>query len=209
MKNYIGTKTVNATPMNRADYNILRGRMLPPEEDGEDEGYLVEYVDGVKANTIKYAGYISWSPKEQFDRAYRETLAEKSIGELIEAFTPTAPRITPTALQANIVSEHYFTGAEAVASKYLLSQAGVAEDDSAPASEFSFQQLELLTFCILVLRNGFTVTGESACVSPKNFDAGIGRKIARKNAEQKVWTLMGYALKEQLLQAPQPPVTSA
>jgi hypothetical protein len=50
----------------------------------------------------------------------------------------------------------------------------------------------------LVLRNGFTVTGESACASPENFDAGIGRKIARQNAEQKIWPLMGYALKQEL-----------
>ena len=56
----------------------------------------------------------------------------------------------------------------------------------------------LLTFCVLVLRNGFTVTGESACASPENFDAEIGRKIARANAVNKLWPLMGYALKERL-----------
>lgn len=58
--------------------------------------------------------------------------------------------------------------------------------------------LGLLTFCVLVLKNGFTVTGESACASPENFDAEIGRKIARQNAEQKIWPLMGYALKQRL-----------
>ena len=58
--------------------------------------------------------------------------------------------------------------------------------------------LLLLTFCVLVLRNGFTVTGESACASPENFDAEIGRKIARENAINKVWMLEGYLLKQQL-----------
>ena len=58
--------------------------------------------------------------------------------------------------------------------------------------------LGLLTFCVLVLRNGFTVTGESACASPENFNAELGRKIARQNAVQKIWPLMGYALKERL-----------
>jgi hypothetical protein len=58
--------------------------------------------------------------------------------------------------------------------------------------------LALLTFCVLVLRNGFTVTGESACASPENFDAEIGRKIARQNAVQKLWPLMGYHLKQKL-----------
>jgi hypothetical protein len=60
------------------------------------------------------------------------------------------------------------------------------------------QSLHLLTFCVLVLRNGFTVTGESACASPENFDAEIGRKVARENAKQKIWPLMGYMLKQQL-----------
>ena len=60
------------------------------------------------------------------------------------------------------------------------------------------QPLQLLTFCVLVLRNGFTVTGESACASPENFDADIGKRIARANAEQKIWPLMGYALKDQI-----------
>lgn len=55
-----------------------------------------------------------------------------------------------------------------------------------------------LTVCCLTLRNGFTVTGESACASPENFDAEIGRKIARENARNKIWMLEGYLLKERL-----------
>lgn len=58
--------------------------------------------------------------------------------------------------------------------------------------------LGLLTFCVLVLKNGFTVTGESACASPENFDAEIGRKIARQNAVNKIWPLMGYELRSRL-----------
>lgn len=61
--------------------------------------------------------------------------------------------------------------------------------------------LGLLTFCVLVLRNGFTVTGESACASPENFNADIGRKIARENAINKLWGLEGYLLKERLATA--------
>ena len=59
-------------------------------------------------------------------------------------------------------------------------------------------ELKLLTFCVLVLRNGFTVTGESACASPANFDAEIGRKIARQKAVEKVWPLLGYELRSKL-----------
>lgn len=60
------------------------------------------------------------------------------------------------------------------------------------------EALNLLTFCVLVLRNGFTVTGESYCASPENFDAIKGRAYARENAVEKMRPLMGYALKEKL-----------
>ena len=55
-----------------------------------------------------------------------------------------------------------------------------------------------LTICILTLRNGYVVTGESACASEANFDADIGRRIARENAKQKIWALEGYLLKQRL-----------
>lgn len=73
MDKYIGTKVVMATPMNRADYNVYRGWKLPADEDGADDGYLVEYTDGGKPNDSRHTGYISWSPKEPFDNAYRQT----------------------------------------------------------------------------------------------------------------------------------------
>lgn len=73
MKQYVGTKVINAKPMNRADYNDLRGWQIPVDEDGGDEGYLVEYPDGGKPNTPHFAGYVSWSPKVQFEEAYFPT----------------------------------------------------------------------------------------------------------------------------------------
>lgn len=101
-------------------------------------------------------------------------------------------RVTPDDIEANIASEHYFTASEAVG---MPPVEGV---DFVPPREV--HPLDLLTFCVLVLRNGFTMTGESVCVSPENFDAELGRKIARQNAVQKIWPLMGYALKERLAQ---------
>ena len=106
----------------------------------------------------------------------------------------TAPRITPADIQANIANVFYFTakqGAEMAAKEAGSNKAGEPSEGIA---------LGLLTFCVLVLKNGFTVTGESACASPENFDAEIGRKIARENATQKVWSLMGYELKSRLTQ---------
>ena len=73
MKHYIGIKEINAKPMNRLDYNNSRGWKLPADENGADEGYLVEYIDGGQANTKEYKGYVSWSPEDVFERAYKPT----------------------------------------------------------------------------------------------------------------------------------------
>lgn len=70
MLTYVGTKVVHACPMTRASYNELRGWELPADEDGNDEGYLVEYADGGKPNVPGFKGYISWSPKDVFEKAY-------------------------------------------------------------------------------------------------------------------------------------------
>lgn len=72
MKKYIGIKYVYAEPMTRLEYNQLRDWKLPEDENGDDEGYLIEYIDGGKPNVMGYNGYVSWSPKEVFERAYQE-----------------------------------------------------------------------------------------------------------------------------------------
>jgi hypothetical protein len=81
----------------------------------------------------------------------------------------TAPRITPSDIDAKISKEYYHI---------------------VPGTT--------LTICVLTLENGFTVTGESAAASPENFDEEIGRKIARDNARDKIWALEGYLLKQKL-----------
>ena len=118
---------------------------------------------------------------------------DHQIEQEIQAKGLTAPRVTPADIEANIASEHYFTAADAVRVSEFYNEAAEFVEE-----ELGYQPLALLTFCVLVLRNGFTVTGESACASPENFDAELGRKIARQNAVQKLWPLMGYALKEHL-----------
>ena len=84
MNRYLGTKLINAKPMTRQAYNDLRGWTLPADENGADEGYLVEYIDGGKANHPDFGGYISWSPADVFDRAYRP-VSGMSFGEAIAA----------------------------------------------------------------------------------------------------------------------------
>lgn len=128
---------------------------------------------------------------------------DQAIEQEIQAKGKTAARITPADLQANIFSEHYFTAQHGVdgALDALQLHQRTADTDTANGQKEPVCSLGLLTFCVLVLRNGFTVTGESACASPENFDAEIGRKIARQNAEQKVWPLMGYELRSKLAAA--------
>ena len=108
----------------------------------------------------------------------------------------TAPRVTPQYIESIITSEHYFTAAQG--------DHQAKEDDllinPEPYVEATPDSLHLLTFCVLVLKNGFTVTGESACASPENFDAEIGRKISRQNAVNKIWLLEGYLLKQSLFE---------
>ena len=84
MQTYIGTKIIHAHPMTRQAYNDYRGWTLPADEDGNDGGFLVEYVDGGKANHPDHAGYISWSPAEVFIRAYRP-ISGMTFGEALEA----------------------------------------------------------------------------------------------------------------------------
>lgn len=83
--------------------------------------------------------------------------------------TLTAPKITPAIIEAAIVKEDYHVF---------------------PGTT--------LTLCLLTLKNGFTVTGESACADPANFKEDVGRTYARKQAIEKLWTPMGYALREKL-----------
>ena len=121
---------------------------------------------------------------------------DKAIEQEIQAKGLTAPRITPADIEANIVSEHYFTARDGRRGA-LADGTYVGRERPRPAEE-DLAALDLLTFCVLVMKNGFTVTGESACASPENFDAELGRKIARQNAVAKIWPLMGYELRSQL-----------
>lgn len=113
------------------------------------------------------------------DRTFEHEIQERGL---------TAPRVTPADIEASIGNEFYFTAEDGIVGKH---RGSVAHSDE-PHS------LNLLTFCVLVLRNGFTVTGESACASPENFDAELGKKIARQNAVAKIWPLLGFRLRDKL-----------
>lgn len=124
------------------------------------------------------------------------TTSEQALEVEIQANKPTAPRITPQDIDSAIISEHYFTAHDgrdgAIAAGTYVAR------EKPTAADIDLLPLTLLTFCVLVLRNGFTVTGESACASPENFKPEIGRKVAYENARSKVWMLEGYLLRDKL-----------
>ena len=111
---------------------------------------------------------------------------EQQIEKEIQDKGLNAPRLTPEIIDSKIV------GVEYILTRDVCKRDNGVEIFDAPES------LQTLIFCILTLKNGFTVTGESACASPENFDAEIGKKIAYQNAREKIWLLEGYLLKQRL-----------
>ena len=126
---------------------------------------------------------------------------DQAIENEIKAKGLTAPRVTPADIEANIAAEIYSTGLDCAAE--AAGDARGVFNRIKPDVDLTVvnDSLRLLTFCVLVLRNGFTVTGESSCASPENFDAELGRKIARANAVAKIWPLLGFSLKQKLHEA--------
>ena len=96
-------------------------------------------------------------------------MTEENTEQRIQDKGLNAPRLTPILIDETIAKEYYHVVPNTT-----------------------------LTICVLTLQNGFTVTGESAAASPENFDEEIGRKIARDNAREKIWSIEGYLLKEKL-----------
>ena len=99
-------------------------------------------------------------------------MSEQAIEKEIQKKGLTAPRLTPDLIDSKIKGKN-----------------------------FHVFDKSCLTVCCLTLENGFTVTGESACASPANFNAEIGQKIAYEQARNKIWMLEGYLLKQSLSEA--------
>ncbi|MEI7036438.1 Gp49 family protein [Fulvimonas yonginensis] len=119
---------------------------------------------------------------------------DEQIEQEIQTKGLTAPRVTKADVDDEIASEHFFTAFDGA-----LGAASADNQDAESAVRVAMgmpPQLQLLTICVLVLRNGYTVTGESACASPENFDAEIGRKLAREKAVEKIWPLIGFRLRD-------------
>ncbi len=144
---------------------------------------------------------------------------DQTIEQEIQAKGLTAPRVTPADIEANIASEHYFTAADGFRLHWLTADHEKHDDRAAVYAVTSSlpvrgyggncanidtnagtpQALRLLTFCVLVLRNGTKIVGiNNGPVCAANFDAEEGRRYARENAIEQIWPLMGYALRERI-----------
>jgi len=137
MSTYIGTKTIRAITMTKGAYNLLRGWELSRNDDAAEVGYLVEYTDGGKPNVEGFKGYVSWSPKDVFERSYkvadsfidrlkieRDELKDKL--EKLSDFHNSAAWESISSSQKDllIVQLGHMTGYEAVLSMRLLDLEG-------------------------------------------------------------------------------------
>ena len=111
------------------------------------------------------------------------TLDEQAIESEIQSKGLNAPRLTPDHIDSLITAEYSGRASD-------LWSGGPVVDGMA-----------CLTICVLVLKNGYTVIGKSACASPANYDEALGLKIARANARDQIWALEGYALRNHLSHA--------
>lgn len=112
-----------------------------------------------------------------------------SVTEQELAAKAVAPRVTLDAIHANIKHCFFTTG-------YGAAISGVSEDAS-PSVDMP-EELRLLTICVVVLQNGYTIIGHSACASKENFDEDIGRRLAKEDCIRQMWPLMGYNLRQAL-----------
>lgn len=117
---------------------------------------------------------------------------ELTITEAELAKHATAPRVTAADIEANIKHCFFTTG-------YAAAISGVSEDAS-PSVEMP-EELRLLTVCLMVLQNGYTLIGHSACASKANFNEEIGQRLAREDCIRQMWAPMGYHLRQNLHEA--------
>lgn len=121
-----------------------------------------------------------------------------SIEQEIQAKGLNAPRVMPADVEASIASEHYFTAWEGAQLAYWgdSDPEDPKPEEGEPAKD---GPLSLITFCVLILKNGHRIVGiNEGPVSAANFDAGIGKMLARDNAKSQIWPLLGYELRSKL-----------
>lgn len=106
-------------------------------------------------------------------------------GDALAAKGAKAPRVTLDSMKKRVAREYYFTAGDAISKAGM--PAGGPKDP-----------LDVLTICVLVLDNGWTLLGKSAPASVENFDRDKGQQFAYEDALKQLWPLEGYLLRENL-----------
>jgi|GEM_PF-1529397 len=194
LKRYNALKKVQAKPMNRQEYNDLRGWDLPADEDGSDDGYLTVDINA-EPNLAGYDGYVSWTPKAMFESQFHEVSRQQACTAPKDDRELTDDEIKRIRETGSLCDCHEFVDSDdselpnPITPEFLESQ----------IVSVTYTQLgKTLTHCQIEVKNGFVFTGESACADPENFDEVIGQKIAFENAKSKMWMPYGFLLKQQL-----------
>lgn len=105
-----------------------------------------------------------------------------------------APRITPADVEAQIVAEYFFTAAHGA-----LGAMNRGELIARNPAELNAPALQMLTFCVLQLRNGTRIVGTNyGAIDPAQHSAERGRADARAQAVEQIWPLLGYELRTHL-----------
>ena len=162
-----------------------------------DDCYLIPTLEG----TMKMGrddmlitgvkGEIYPCKRDIFEATYDSAPAD--LEQEIQAKADNGPRVTPADIEANIACEHYFTAADGVIGQQAIKTIEDAWDIEAPAP------LQLLTFCVLLLKNGAKVVGINyGAIDPAQHSAEIGRQKARAQAVDKVYELLGFRLRDEL-----------
>ena len=121
------------------------------------------------------------------------SVTDQTIEAEIQAKGLTAPRITPQDVQNIITDEYYFTAEDGA------SQAMGWTNFAKIHTHKDAEPLRQITICVLILKNGHKIVGvNTGPVSPENFDAELARKLARENATDQIWPLLGFSLRSKL-----------
>ena|ERR1700761_1402640 len=197
-----GVALVSASHPRLPWYKRVWSRWFPPRLDSQMLETLeteLPISDERKATLIAAGMWDDPRVREVYLREYAKYDRRVTMSG-IEEETPKAPKVTLVHIESCIAYEYYITGDQIP--QVTTAVLGVAHPQ-VPTS-IDITPLSCLTLCVLVLKNGFTVTGESACASPENFDAELGRKLARSKAVDKIWMLEGYLLKQALFDEANP-----
>ena len=163
MQEYISKKRVLAKPMTRGEYIKYRGLGNHTEEDLNEAGYLVEDLDNPKSNHPNHMNFITWSPADLHERANTEVNRELSLFERAESL---------------VLSKHFFSAKDGVIGSHMANNDLVVPDISC--------ELNMVTFCTLVLINGHKVVGTSFCANPDNYSRKSGEQYAEEDAMRQV-----------------------